>query len=146
MNPGAVFAVAGLAVCAVAVAGTVWSYWRLPGTSAGVSLSAACLVAGWAGAVIAVAGAVISRSRGGLRKAGEMNIKITYRRDADHPQHGGNGGEQWAVEADGIENCDGDRVVQAVLDAGALMKAAAYGNAKLIVEGLKGFEGRNDSG
>lgn len=70
-----------------------------------------------------------------------MNIKITYRRDADHPQHGGRGGEQWTVEADGIDGYDGDKAVQAVLDAGALMKAAAYGNAKLIVEGLKGWSG-----
>lgn len=72
-----------------------------------------------------------------------MNIKITYRKDAGHPQHGGSGGEQWAIEADGIEGYDGDKAVQAVLAAGALMKVGAYGNARLIVEGLKGLEGRS---
>lgn len=71
--------------------------------------------------------------------AGKMDIKITYRRDADHPQSGGRGGEQWAVEATGIEGYDGDKVAQAVLDAGAMMKVGAYGNAQLIVSGLKGW-------
>lgn len=72
-----------------------------------------------------------------------MNIKITYRKDADYPQYGGNGGETWTIEATGIENYDGDKTVQAVLDAGALMKAAAYGNARLIAEGLRGLEGHD---
>lgn len=70
-----------------------------------------------------------------------MNIKITYRKDADHPQSGGHGGEQWSIEAETIEGYDGDKAVQAILDAGALMKVGAYGNAKLIVEGLKGLAG-----
>lgn len=67
-----------------------------------------------------------------------VDITIMYRKDADHPQHGGSGGEEWRIEAVGIEGYDGDRCVQAVLDAGALMKSAAYGNARLIVEGLRG--------
>lgn len=67
-----------------------------------------------------------------------MKLSITYRKDADHPAHGGAGGEQWTVEAEGIEGYDGDKAVQAVLDAGALMKVGAYGNAQLIVEGLAG--------
>jgi len=64
VNPGIVFAFTGLALCIIAAAGAVWSYWRLPGTSAGASLSAACFVLGAAGAVIAVGGAVISYSHG----------------------------------------------------------------------------------
>jgi hypothetical protein len=71
--------------------------------------------------------------------AGIVDIKITYRKDADHPQYGGRGGESWAVEATGVEGYDGDKAVQAILDAGAMMKVAAYGNAQLIVSGLKGW-------
>jgi hypothetical protein len=64
VNPGIIFAATGLALCVIAAAVAVWSLRRLPGTSAGASLSAACLVLGAAGAVIAAAGAVISRSHG----------------------------------------------------------------------------------
>jgi hypothetical protein len=72
-----------------------------------------------------------------------MDIKITYRKDAGHPQHSGEGGVTWAIEATGIENYDGDKAVQLILDAGPLMKVGEYGNARLIVEGLRGLEGHD---
>ena len=53
-------ALAGLAMCVLAGAGAVWSYWRVPGTSAGAAVSAACGALALAGAVVAVAGAVIA--------------------------------------------------------------------------------------
>lgn len=67
--------------------------------------------------------------------AARMNITVRYRRDPGHPPYS-QGGEEWSVEVAGIEGYDGDRAVQAILDAAALLKVGAYGNAQLIVEGL----------
>jgi len=53
-------ALAGLAMCVLAGIGAAWSYWRIPGTSAGAALSAACGTLALVGALVAVAGAVIS--------------------------------------------------------------------------------------
>ncbi len=57
---GVTVALAGLAMCVLAGVGALWSYWRIPGTSAGVAVSAACGTLALAGALVAVAGAVIS--------------------------------------------------------------------------------------
>jgi hypothetical protein len=65
-----------------------------------------------------------------------MDIKIVYSKTA---RSGYDGDERWEVEATGIDGYDGDKAVQAILDAGALMKVAAFGNAQLIVSGLKGW-------
>jgi len=57
---GVTMALAGLAMCVLAGIGAAWSYWRIPGTSAGAALSAACGTLALVGALVAVAGAVIS--------------------------------------------------------------------------------------
>ena len=53
-------ALAGLAMCVLAGIGALWSYWRIPGTSAGAAVSSACGALALVGALVAVAGAVIS--------------------------------------------------------------------------------------
>lgn len=51
-------AVAGVVMCAAAVAGAVWSYRSFRGTPAGAALSAACAALGVAGAALAIGGVV----------------------------------------------------------------------------------------
>ena len=59
-HPGVTLALVGLVMCVFAGIGALWSYWRVPGTSAGAAMSAACGALALVGALVAVAGAVIS--------------------------------------------------------------------------------------
>ena len=73
-----------------------------------------------------------------------MDIKITCRKGKSGGSHY-HDEEVIDVEAKGIEGYDADKAVQALLDAAALLKVGAYGNAQLIVSGLKGWEGLGEA-